>query len=290
MFSNIDKMYCINLRHREDRHQEAREELETLGILDQVHFHRVERHPINGCYGCFESHLWCMKDAVKNGYENILIFEDDLKLLCDETQFKINQQCVEQIMSENTFDWINLGYVHALFTEQEFEHYYKGRFTVATASIWSRRFFSQVADIVPDEDRHTNDDFFCYKATQSYFLKTPFFIQRASKSDCPWDNGQNKHKTIWEDIHIRKNIDYEKFQMMNHDLNQDQKGKLSHFLHVFIKQYLYEQQQKQQSSVCEDVAGLFLDVLEQPDFRTSETPHPKLYNVINKIVSNNITV
>jgi len=238
MFSNIDKMYCINLLHRDDRYQQVRQELDRLGLVDQVHFHRVEKHPINGCYGCFESHLWCMKDAVEKGYENIIIFEDDLKLVCDEEQFEINRQCVDELVAQDQFDWINLGYVHALFAEQEFEHYIKGRFTVATASIWNRRFFSQVADIVPDQDRHTNDDFFCYKAKQSYFLKTPFFIQRISISDHPWDNGQDKYKRIWEDIHIRKTIDYEKFQRMNHDLQQDQKGKLLHFLHIFVKQYL----------------------------------------------------
>lgn len=290
MFNKIDKMYCINLLSRNDRYEQVCKELDALGVLNDVYFHRMNEHPKGGAYGVFEAHMWCINDAADNGYENILIFEDDLKLCCDIERYKSNEAVVNNIIDTNDFDCINLGYVHALYAEEDYGNYCLGKYTVTTAAIWNRRFIEQVAYFKPNEQVHTFDDYFCYKLNKSYFLKKPFFIQRISKSDNPWDNGQEKYKKIWEDINIRKTIDYEAFQKENHNLAKDKRGKLAHFLHIFIKYYLVEKQadSNNENTVTEDITYLFiklLDALEQDfDLDFDEKNH-FLKSAIQVIVS-----
>jgi GR25 family glycosyltransferase involved in LPS biosynthesis len=38
----------------------------------------IDRNSKNGIIGCFLSHLWCIKNAIENGYEHFIIFEDDV--------------------------------------------------------------------------------------------------------------------------------------------------------------------------------------------------------------------
>jgi len=43
----------------------------------EVTFIRNNKHIKGGIYGCFESHIICIKDAIENDLEYCLIFEDD---------------------------------------------------------------------------------------------------------------------------------------------------------------------------------------------------------------------
>tara|TARA_R100000315_G_C5211178_1_gene125462 strand:- start:267 stop:968 length:702 start_codon:yes stop_codon:yes gene_type:complete len=79
----FDKIYCINLDHRVDRWESAKQELSKYNILDLV-----TRFP--GCIGengetsyvfATKSHIECIKDAKINNYKNILILEDDFKFI-----------------------------------------------------------------------------------------------------------------------------------------------------------------------------------------------------------------
>ncbi len=72
----FDKIYCINLKTRNDRYKACKKLFRKLSI--PVHFHRVDKHPISGAQGCYESHLSIIKDAYDKGYQHILIFEDDI--------------------------------------------------------------------------------------------------------------------------------------------------------------------------------------------------------------------
>lgn len=87
---NIDHIYCINLDSRPDRWLKMKEQFERLDL-------EVERFPgllgypddINprrktlGQIGCLKSHCEVIRDALDKGYEQILIFEDDV-VLCDD--------------------------------------------------------------------------------------------------------------------------------------------------------------------------------------------------------------
>jgi len=75
MWSYFDKIYCINLIERKDRYELSQKVFQKYNI--PVTYFRVNRHK-NGDEGCFNSHVSICKDAVKNNFSRIIIFEDDI--------------------------------------------------------------------------------------------------------------------------------------------------------------------------------------------------------------------
>lgn len=72
----FDKIYCINLNSRPDRKETCDEIFKMYNI--PISFYQVDRHPVSGLQGCFESHVDIITKSYEAGYNNILIFEDDL--------------------------------------------------------------------------------------------------------------------------------------------------------------------------------------------------------------------
>lgn len=56
-----------------------------------------------GEYGCYLSHMYCLKDAIKNNYENIIIFEDDIVL------HKNFHNLFENVMNIQKYNILMLG-------------------------------------------------------------------------------------------------------------------------------------------------------------------------------------
>jgi GR25 family glycosyltransferase involved in LPS biosynthesis len=79
LYNFFDKIYCINLKHRPDRYISATKVFNDLNIPN-VEFYITEKSSKGGRYGCFESHINVIKKAYNEGYNNILIFEDDIRL------------------------------------------------------------------------------------------------------------------------------------------------------------------------------------------------------------------
>lgn len=86
LLSVFDHVYVINLEHREDRRREIAEQLAKVGLSfaqDKVAIFPAVRpddqgkFPSVGARGCFLSHLGVLRDALENGYETILVLEDD---------------------------------------------------------------------------------------------------------------------------------------------------------------------------------------------------------------------
>lgn len=100
------KIYCINLYEREDRYKIMKNQFDKFGL--KVHFIRNYKHKNGGRYGCFNSHIQCLKDAKKNKIEVCLIFEDDIELdiYCNEhikecLKFLSNNKNVELLFDRN---------------------------------------------------------------------------------------------------------------------------------------------------------------------------------------------
>ena len=74
----FDRIYCISLKERSDRRNEARRQFASVGLTDRVEFVEVERHPINSEQGIYASHQRCIAEGLAMGAETILIFEDDV--------------------------------------------------------------------------------------------------------------------------------------------------------------------------------------------------------------------
>lgn len=77
-YTFFDGIFCISLKHRSDRHESVSRVFERIGITNMVKLHLVEKSPLGGMYGCFESHIQVIKSCYEQEKENILIFEDDM--------------------------------------------------------------------------------------------------------------------------------------------------------------------------------------------------------------------
>jgi GR25 family glycosyltransferase involved in LPS biosynthesis len=90
--SYFNKIYCVNLDRRPERWEEASKEFKKFN-LDVERFSAVDGSKMNlsnikmevlkmeslpGAVGCSLSHRNIIKDAKKNAYDKILIFEDDV--------------------------------------------------------------------------------------------------------------------------------------------------------------------------------------------------------------------
>jgi len=98
---------CISLAFRGDRRQKVRKLFRKLGILNQMHWWIVEKHPDGGIYGCFESHwsIWTCPEFTK---KYICIFEDDqLEIERSIERFKYILSYIRKYCPEK-FDILNL--------------------------------------------------------------------------------------------------------------------------------------------------------------------------------------
>ncbi len=76
---DVDNVFCISAKEREDRRQLLTKEFESLA--NNIEFVLIERDLENGERGCFNSHVLCAKLALERGYKRVLILEDDATLL-----------------------------------------------------------------------------------------------------------------------------------------------------------------------------------------------------------------
>jgi len=77
--SLAERTVCINLIERDDRMEEALKQFSKVGLAETVLFHRVKRHHRGGRYGCYDSHRSVMQQALDDGINTLLVFEDDVQ-------------------------------------------------------------------------------------------------------------------------------------------------------------------------------------------------------------------
>lgn len=82
--NHIEKIVYINLDRREDRRKEMEEQLESYGLKDKTIRFPAFDTPHSGMFGCHLSHLHVMKMAEKEGWENVLVLEDDFEFIVDK--------------------------------------------------------------------------------------------------------------------------------------------------------------------------------------------------------------
>ncbi len=73
----VDQSYCINLDSRPDRWREVSLRFKEIGIDKSVKRVSAVTHD-DPREGCRQSHIRIVEEAIERGYENILIFEDDV--------------------------------------------------------------------------------------------------------------------------------------------------------------------------------------------------------------------
>lgn len=89
LIRHFQRCYIVNLPERDDRRREMNAELQRAGLgADGRHtryFPAIRpadpgEFPSLGARGCFMSHLAILKEAIRDGLDNLLIMEDDLAL------------------------------------------------------------------------------------------------------------------------------------------------------------------------------------------------------------------
>lgn len=74
---DIQHVLYINLENRSDRRLNIENQLKLLGLYEkQQRFNAIRMH--NGALGCSYSHLECLETAKREGWEHVLIVEDDM--------------------------------------------------------------------------------------------------------------------------------------------------------------------------------------------------------------------
>ncbi len=110
--NNIDKIIFINLKKREDRYNEILEEFTKYEFpIDKIiRFEAIET-PGFGILGCGQSHLGVLKMAKENNWKNVLILEDDFKIVVSKDQFYESlSYFFNNIHNQHNWDVLMLAY------------------------------------------------------------------------------------------------------------------------------------------------------------------------------------
>lgn len=71
-------VYCISLRHRDDRAASAAAEFHRVGLCRHVIFYRPAKHEGSAVAGIWNSHRHVVRRAAAHGHRRVLVFEDDV--------------------------------------------------------------------------------------------------------------------------------------------------------------------------------------------------------------------
>lgn len=98
----MDQHFYINLEHRKERNLNTINELKKIGIKKPNRINAVT-HQIP-LIGCAKSHITCLEKAKQNGWNYVIIFEDDIKI---EGKKKVIEKFKKYITYD--FDVLYLG-------------------------------------------------------------------------------------------------------------------------------------------------------------------------------------
>jgi GR25 family glycosyltransferase involved in LPS biosynthesis len=108
-----DRGFLINLEERTDRLQESLSEFDKNNIQGVERFNaiKITEDSDQGWVirGCTHSHMELLKRQVENGWEKMVIFEDDFILdVCDNRDISLSNEMIEKIYSTD-LDLLFLG-------------------------------------------------------------------------------------------------------------------------------------------------------------------------------------
>jgi len=85
----VDKIYCINLKSRQDKRKWMFQHLKKHNM--KAKFFPAVENKIEPAKGCYKSHMKVIQDAKKQGYERVLILEDDCLFIPDKLTIDENK-------------------------------------------------------------------------------------------------------------------------------------------------------------------------------------------------------
>jgi len=113
MFEFVEKVVYINLEHRTDRREQVESELLKFFPAEKIVRFNATYHP-KGYIGCADSHAKVLEMAIKNGWGNCLVLEDDAIWTDGVTE---GHSLLEKLL-KNKWDVITLSIAHATYTDE----------------------------------------------------------------------------------------------------------------------------------------------------------------------------
>ena len=203
--TGVNRWYLLNLERRPDRLKEATEGLTRAGI-EFGRFEAVDGNklplPSNekngaGAFGCRLSHVRIMEDAIKNDFEMVGVFEDDVVFANPET-FK---EELNEVFSKLPSDWellylggqhrqkptpVKEGIVRCNDCHRTHSYIVRGEAIRKLYGIWSSN-TGHVDHILRDTGS--------FQTLKAYAVEPWLTGQRASKSDI---NGRDVSERWWD--------------------------------------------------------------------------------------------
>jgi len=193
VWSPFNKIRCISLKCRPDRHKRVSNRFKELGVA--VEFFQAIRHPLDPRTGCAESHRQCIQEAYNEGVSNILIFEDDV--VFNDVWEEVVRDCGAFVEFGKEFDALLLGSTPYYITG-EIGPFWRGVGGFAHAYCVSRSGMAKYL-ASPSINLKCNHDLLhgmCW--TNIYMHKSNHVItQEFIDSDNDWGFGWNQPYTAW---------------------------------------------------------------------------------------------
>lgn len=152
----FDNVYCINLKHREDRWENCKKQFDQYNInvekFEAVNGKEVAPEGINGLLpgeiGVIRSNYNVIKDAKEKKYKNVLIFEDDVEL-CEDFNDKFTE-FIKQV--PNDWSFLYLGGNHVGGYQHVTENVAKIRHSFAIhAFVVNENVYDHILELLPQE-------------------------------------------------------------------------------------------------------------------------------------------
>ena len=179
--SFFDKVYCINLREREDRWNLCEGKFKEYGITNYLRFDGIK---VNGDLsskklgqiGCAASFYNVFKDAYENNYEKILVLEDDFNFTVSKDEMS---EALGKAFEEMPKDW-DMFYLGANIVneimhnpiEKYSENLFKLKSGYALHSVcFSKRSLEKILNFFKNEGDWVENIMKNYEAIDVFFAK-----------------------------------------------------------------------------------------------------------------------
>jgi GR25 family glycosyltransferase involved in LPS biosynthesis len=161
----IEHVYCVNLERSTDRKAHMTREFEREN-MDVEFFPAIDGKLLgrDGAYGCAMSHLSIWRDIVAKGYENALIFEDDVTL---SSGIQIH---LEEIEEPGEWDIIYLHTIGPVYGMRHDSKLFTGKSLSTAGYIVSNRCAKRLHLLKPDDMGCAIDEFIATKLSLRTFI------------------------------------------------------------------------------------------------------------------------
>ena len=181
LWEYFDRVYCISLKHRKDRQEEASSEFRKVGLLSRVEFLLVDEHPVDGEQGIYESHMSCIQKGLSAEAQSILIFEDDI--LFDRFSPKTLKNCVDFLSDRADWNMLCFGCMVTSSRKTRNRSILKIKFRSLCHAYALNRPFAENIVRIPWNKVPLDDMFRNLKDKNTYAVHPAFAFQSSSRSD-----------------------------------------------------------------------------------------------------------